>query len=261
MLLKGIDIDKMKNDLIEMANDSFLKEILQYGSFSSELFEEYYYGETYNIIMWTPISIFKKINENKKFYQDEIKCLLENSGIESAGNCLKEVIIKVDSFSRSENKIDENINFCLEKSNSSLHKKVFIVHGRDNEAKQEVARYIESLGLEAIILHEKASNGMTIIEKIEHYAKEASFGIILYTPCDQGRGHHEKENKNRARQNVVFEHGYLMAKLGRNRVCALVKGEIETPNDINGVIYVSLDNSDSWKEQIKNELSIAGYDI
>lgn len=42
---------------------------------------------------------------------------------------------------------------------------VFIVHGRNNEAKQEVSRFIESIGLKAIILHEQASAGMTIIEK------------------------------------------------------------------------------------------------
>ena len=45
--------------------------------------------------------------------------------------------------------------------------------------------------------------------------------------------------KNRANQNVVFEHGYLMATLGRENVCALVQGDIETPNDISGVVYVS----------------------
>lgn len=86
---------------------------------------------------------------------------------------------------------------------------VFIVHGRDNEAKYEVSRFIEALGLKAIILHEQASSGMTIIEKIEHYSNDADFALVLYTPCDHGRGAHESKMhpKNRARQNVVFEHG------------------------------------------------------
>nr|WP_298416250.1 nucleotide-binding protein [uncultured Halomonas sp.] len=94
-------------------------------------------------------------------------------------------------------------------------RKVFIVHGRDNEAKQEVSRFIEKLGLEAIVLHEQASSGMTIIEKIEHYSNDADFALVLYTACDHGRGAHESKvyPRNRARQNVVFEHGYLMAKL------------------------------------------------
>jgi predicted nucleotide-binding protein len=146
---------------------------------------------------------------------------------------------------------------------AELKKKVFIVHGRDNEAKQEVARYIEGLGIQVIILHEQASSGMTIIEKIEHYAKEANFAIVLYTACDHGRGIHETKvhPKNRARQNVVFEHGYLMAKLGRENVCALVKGEIETPNDISGVVYVGLDVAGAWKLEINKELKACGYKL
>ena len=142
-------------------------------------------------------------------------------------------------------------------------RKVFIVHGRDNEAKQEVSRFIEKLGLEAIILHEQASSGMTIIEKIEHYSNDADFALVLYTACDHGRGVHESKipPKNRARQNVVFEHGYLMAKLGRENVCPLVKGDIETPNDISGVVYVSLDEYGAWKSEVAKELKACGYAI
>lgn len=142
-------------------------------------------------------------------------------------------------------------------------RKVFIVHGHDNEAKQEIARFIEHIGLEPIILHEQASAGLTIIEKIERYSNDADFALVLYTPCDVGRGAHEgaQHPKKRARQNVVFEHGYLMAKLGRENVCALVKGEIETPNDISGVVYVGLDASGAWKAEIAKELKACGYEI
>ncbi len=149
------------------------------------------------------------------------------------------------------------------KSIARNKRKVFIVHGRDNEAKQEVSRFIEKLGLEAIILHEQANAGMTIIEKIEHYSNDADFALVLYTPCDLGRGVHESKipPKNRARQNVVFEHGYLMAKLGRENVCPLVKGSIETPNDISGVVYVDLDPSGAWKNSVAKELKACGYII
>ncbi|WP_238534216.1 TIR domain-containing protein [Advenella kashmirensis] len=142
-------------------------------------------------------------------------------------------------------------------------RKVFMVHGRDNEAKQEVARFVVELGLEPIILHEQASSGMTIIEKIERYTNESDFALVLYTACDHGRGIHETTvaPQNRARQNVVFEHGYLMAKLGRENVCALVKGKIETPNDISGVVYVTLDGYGGWKNAVAKELKACGYFI
>lgn len=140
-------------------------------------------------------------------------------------------------------------------------KKVFIVHGHDAEAKLEVARFIEKLGLEPIILHEQVSDGLTIIEKIERYSN-VGFGIVLYTPCDIGYAkENEKEKMVRARQNVVFEHGYLIGKLGRNNVCALVKEAVETPNDISGIVYIPLDNNEGWKISLAREMKSSGYQI
>ncbi len=174
------------------------------------------------------------------------------------------VVLNILEFGHSlEAQKEQKQDIKPNKNSTISKKKVFIVHGRDNEAKQEVSRYIESLGIEVIILHEQASSGMTIIEKIEHYSNEADFALVLYTACDLGRGITEtKVNpKNRARQNVVFEHGYLMAKLGRENVCALVKGEIETPNDISGVVYVGLDTLGAWKLEVNKELEVCGYKV
>jgi len=160
----------------------------------------------------------------KRIYTEEVKPVFE--------------LINQDSIVNIE-EINQQLNLSKNKITSKEKSKVFIVHGHDNETKQEIARFIESLGLGVIILHEQASRSMTIIEKIEHYTNEADFAIVLYTPCDKGRGALETKvpARNRARQNVVFEHGYLMARIGRNNVCALVKGEIETPSDISGIVY------------------------
>jgi len=138
--------------------------------------------------------------------------------------------------------------------------KVFIVHGQDDAAKLSVARFVEQLGFKPIILHEQASSGKTIIAKIESYT-DVGFGIVLYTPCDLGKKAHDPELRARARQNVVFEHGYLIGKLGGERVCPLVKGDIETPNDISGIVYVQLDDHGAWKIQLAKEMRSAGYQI
>jgi len=138
---------------------------------------------------------------------------------------------------------------------------VFIVHGHDEGAKTKTARFIEKLGLKPIILHEQASGSKTIIEKIEAYSN-VGFGIVLYTPCDIGAKNEEKPNfKKRSRQNVVFEHGFLIGKIGRGNVCALVKGDVETPNDITGVVYVKMDDEDAWHLKIAKELRNSGYEI
>lgn len=137
---------------------------------------------------------------------------------------------------------------------------MFIVHGHDDIAKLEMAEFIQELGLEPIILHLQASSGRTIIEKIEHYSN-VGFGVVLYTPCDVGAKVGALVSSYRARQNVVFEHGYLIGKLGRPRVAAVVKGQIETPNDISGVVYIQLDDLGAWKEELKIEMKAAGYRV
>jgi predicted nucleotide-binding protein len=137
---------------------------------------------------------------------------------------------------------------------------VFIVHGHDEIAKLEMADFVKSLGMEPIILHMQASSGRTIIEKIEHYSN-VGFGIVLYTPCDIGFKAGSLNGNYRARQNVVFEHGYLIGKLGRSRVVAMVKGTTETPNDISGVVYILLDDQERWKEELVKEMRSLQYQV
>lgn len=141
------------------------------------------------------------------------------------------------------------------------NQQVFIVHGHDEITKLDMAKFIKKLGLKPIILHEQASSGKTIIEKIEAYS-DVGFAVILYTPCDIGsKKSTEPILKSRARQNVVFEHGYLIGKLGRPRVTALVKGTVETPNDISGVVYIDLDEKGKWKTELIKEMNNSGYNI
>lgn len=145
--------------------------------------------------------------------------------------------------------------------NAEPNNKVFIVHGHDENAQNKAARFVEKLGFEAIILHEKASSGRTIIEKIEHYS-DVGFAIVLYTPDDVGNEKSKSDNLNvRARQNVIFEHGFLIGKLGRKNVVALVDGKLELPNDISGVVYISLDEASAWKLQLAKEMKQSGYEI
>lgn len=141
------------------------------------------------------------------------------------------------------------------------NKKVFIVHGHDDELKESAARLVEKIGLEAVILHEQANEGLTIIQKLEKQA-DVGYAIILYTPCDEGRKKGSRNSKPRARQNVVFEHGLFMGKLGARRVCALRKSEVEMPSDAQGILYIEVkDGSNEWKHEVAKELKNAGYDV
>tara|TARA_R100000541_G_C1875436_1_gene81513 strand:- start:22 stop:876 length:855 start_codon:yes stop_codon:yes gene_type:complete len=187
---------------------------------------------------------------------------VQGNPIQTKRNLLKYKLDNLQSLSTKSSLIKSSVNNVAvesEKKTEINMSQVFIVHGHDNLTKVEVARFIEKLGFEPIILHEQASSGQTIIEKIESYSN-VGFGIVLYTPCDSGSKKGEESNlKSRARQNVVFEHGFLIGKIGRKNVCALVKDNVETPNDISGVVYISLSND--WKLDLAKELRNSGYKV
>ena len=133
-------------------------------------------------------------------------------------------------------------------------KSVFVVHGRDVGTKELVARFIESLGLTPVILNEQSNQGMTIIEKFEQHA-DVGFAVVLLTPDDVGGLNADEVTlESRARQNVIFELGYFIGRLGRNRVCAITKGQVEIPSDYSGVLYIPLDEQGAWMTGLVKEL-------
>jgi predicted nucleotide-binding protein len=141
----------------------------------------------------------------------------------------------------------------------SLSNKIFIVHGHDEGAREAVARFIMQLGFEPIILHEQASRGRTVIEKVEAHG-EVSFAIVLLTPDDEGNAKGGTPEP-RARQNVLLELGYFLGRLGRENVCALKRGQVEIPSDFAGVVWEAMDAGNGWKQSLGRELQAAGHNI
>jgi hypothetical protein len=142
-----------------------------------------------------------------------------------------------------------------------VSKRVFVVHGHDHGAKETVARYLERLGLDAVILHEKPSESRTVIEKIEAYS-DVGFAVVLLTPDDVGAAKADSANlRARARQNVVLELGYFLGKLRRSRVCALYTPGVEIPSDYQGVLFIELDAKGAWRTSLAQELSNARLPI
>ncbi|WP_454776422.1 TIR domain-containing protein [Janthinobacterium tructae] len=135
-------------------------------------------------------------------------------------------------------------------------RKIFIVHGHDSAAQQTVARFIERIGFEAIILSEQANQGRTIIEKIEAHG-DVGFAVVLLTPDDVG-GKTADTLQPRARQNVLLELGYFLSRLGRSRVCTLAKGNLEIPTDFAGIVWEPLDEGGAWKSALARELKATG---
>jgi len=143
--------------------------------------------------------------------------------------------------------------------NLPMSKKVFIVHGHDDGSRETAARFLERIGFEAVILHEQANRGRTVIEKVIANS-DVGFAVVLLTPDDEGcvKGGNPEP---RARQNVLLELGYFIGHLGRDKVCALKKGDVEIPSDFAGVVWEVMDSNGGWKQSLARELEAAGHTV
>jgi predicted nucleotide-binding protein len=145
---------------------------------------------------------------------------------------------------------------------TELSRKAFLVHGHDERAIHETARFLEKLGVEVVILREQPNSGRTIIEKFVDYA-DVGFAVVLLTADDRGGPILDPPDryKPRARQNVILELGFFLGRLARKRVCVLYEANVEIPSDYSGVLYLPFDANGAWKFSLAKEMKEAGLDI
>ena len=183
-----------------------------------------------------------------------------------------------------------NMSEKVDKTEEPVSKNVFIVHGREDKPVQELKSMLFELGLKPIILHEQASGSLTVAEKIEKYSDDVGYAFVILTPDDAGCLWADIANfkeelagpwlnrpilmtypdikqvsdslKPRARQNVVLEFGYFMGLLSRKRVCCLYTGNVELPSDMQGIVYISFEDSvNEQRIMIMKELQEVGYEL
>jgi len=178
-------------------------------------------------------------------------------------NELKESLAVLESLAELLEASLDGEEFEPEKENKKqIGNDIFLVHGRDEKMLHSVARFLEKLGLKTIILREQPSQGRTVIEKINDYSN-VGFAVVLLSPDDRGglAGLSFNEQSLRARQNVIFELGYFIGRLGRNRVSAIYKKEIEIPSDYSGVAFVPYSADGGWRTELAKELKAASINF
>ncbi len=156
------------------------------------------------------------------------------------------------------NKATSTLNEQTQQHNNNI----FLVHGHDDGAIHETARWLERFGLHVTILREEPNSGRTIIEKFIDFS-DVAFAVILLTGDDRGgvRNVPYEEQRLRARQNGILELGFFLGELDRKRVCALYQQDVEIPSDYAGVLFVPIDSSGAWRLTLARELKAAGLDI
>ena len=124
---------------------------------------------------------------------------------------------------------------------------VFIVHGDDDALKIELEAFLSHIGIKSIVLHREVDGGQTIIEKFAENS-DVSYAFILLTPDEISYTIDQSyiidaDRKKQTRANVIFEFGYLVAKLGSKNVCVLHKSDVEIPTELSGFIYKKVDKN------------------
>lgn len=236
LIQKNVDSSSPEFQAWKVKTERFL--IKKYGEKSYEVKNFRNHSFSLSIFTFdTPDSAFvKACRDDLK----AIKAIFQNYLID-----IKEEIESEAKQKGSEGEIVEDFN------------KVFIVHGHNGELKEAVARLIERQGIKPIILSEQTNRGATIIEKIESNS-DVQAAVCLFTADDFGKGRNEQCDNLRARQNVIFETGYFIGKLGRQRTVIISDKEIELPSDLQGVVYT---NISEWRFMVLKELKAIGYNI
>lgn len=220
--------------------------------------------------------IAKKVFGDNTEYVDKLKKIRYSPSIAYSGMSDG---VYYSSFQSGKNELinllnvmleDLNLTFALEtnekpeNAKAGQSKNIFIVHGHNEEMKLSVARAIEKLKLNPIILHEQPNKGKTIIEKFTANS-DVAFAIVLLSADDIAYNKKSKPETAifRARQNVIFELGYFIGKLGREKVIALHETEekLEIPSDYSGVIFVPFDKAGKWKFDLVKELKEVGINV
>jgi predicted nucleotide-binding protein len=227
-----------KDDIVR-----FLKKIYGYDSHEAIAFGEIEY---YNFYL--TVDVYNGRSHRNKSKEKDIF----QKGLKTAILYLKNY--ESDNVIKTEEKIQMNINETVNNEN------IFIVHGRNDGIKAQVANFLLKLGIKPIILHEQMNKGQTIIEKFEKHS-DVKASIILFTNDDVGKFKDDSEFEKRARQNVIFEAGYFIGKLGREFTIILLEHGLKMPSDLDGYIYFEIDQNERWQLDIAKELKGMKFDI
>ena len=157
---------------------------------------------------------------------------------------------------------------------STDSRKIFVVHGRNEQLRDSMFQFLRSIGLHPIEWSEAvASTGKGspyVGEILDKAFEEAPAIVILLTPDDEGRlllrfqgdtdPIHETQLTPQARLNVVFEAGMAMGRCSDRTVIVEV-GTLRPFSDISGRFVIKLDNTMKKRQDLANRLEKAGCSV
>lgn len=156
-------------------------------------------------------------------------------------------------------------------SDTNTRRSVFVVHGRNQKARNAMFEFLRALDLHPIEWSEaiKATKTGTphISTILDHAFSMARAIVVLFTPDDEARlrpGFRSKKDPpyetqltGQARPNVLFEAGLAMGRDSERTIMVEV-GDLRPFSDISGRHIVRLDESSEKRHDLASRLEAAG---
>lgn len=151
---------------------------------------------------------------------------------------------------------------------------VFVVHGRDNEARNAMFAFLRSIGVTPI----EWTAALRMSQKASPYVSEildAAFAraravVVLLTPDDQAQMRsdlllpsdkpYERTLTGQARPNVLFEAGMAFAT-HPDRTVLVQLGHVREFSDVAGRHIVHMSNEFSRRQELATKLTNAGCEV
>jgi len=127
--------------------------------------------------------------------------------------------------------------------------KLFLVYANDIGMKGEVSSFLSKMGVSTVVLKDSADSGSSLIDELEKH-DDVHYAIVMLNPDASGIS-----------ENIVYELGLVVGRLGKNRVCGLVKEYISILANYSGISYVPVDPAGAWKFLLIKQLKEAGFNI
>lgn len=196
-------------------------------------------------------------------------------GIERASALLKSMIHEVEEYWTDVSNVRAGNRQQLETESVPVKtEQVFVVHGRNQRARNALFAFLRTIGLRPLEWNEavQATGKPTpyIGEILDAAFTQAGAVVVLMTPDDEARLRepfrspndppHETELTGQARPNVLFEAGMAM---GRNtdRTILVELGSLRPFSDVSGLHVIRMDNSSQRRQELAQRLESAGCPV
>ncbi|WP_049642865.1 TIR domain-containing protein [Candidatus Rhodobacter oscarellae] len=141
--------------------------------------------------------------------------------------------------------------------------RVFLSFGHNETAQVKLRLLLECLGVEPVELGQQIQNGMTYFETLKSTYADVRAAVCLFTHDDEGYrlSGPDQVPKPRGRQNVVWDAGMFMGRVGAQNVHYVVEKSIEMPSNLAGLKHIRYDETGAWGTRVATNLLRTGVRI